>query len=134
MVATVTDRPFVSLLAACAYCPASTSFACLRCGTAMCPTCVCGDYCPECQPAPVAPLPGFSMVNEGNGAPDATFYAVECQSCGDRIYTEDPDEDAYCAACSLPAAEIDALRMVPAPRPTPAACAFCGAPMYGRAT
>lgn len=54
--------------------------------------------------------------------------AVECAGCGDRFYTDDPSDDAYCAACAMPAAELAALRMVPAP--TPVACLFCGDPIY----
>src|SRR5215203_4495790 len=135
MVATVAAAPVVSMFALCAYCPASTSFRCLNCGTAMCPDCCPSDYCPECQPAPVAPfvvLGGWSFADEGV---EDNAVAVECAGCGDTIYTEDAGDDAYCTACSMPAAEVAALRMVPAPiRPAPAACLFCGDPMYGRDT
>ena len=118
-------RPIVSMFARCAYCPALTSFSCLSCGTAMCPACVRGDYCPECQPAPVAPLMGWSMVREGHAEDDATWYAAACATCGDTFRTEDPDDDTLCAACAMDPAEVAALRMVPAPVARPA-CAMCG--------
>jgi hypothetical protein len=130
MLQTVTTRrPVVSMFSPCAYCPASTSFRCLNCGTAMCPNCVPGDYCPDCQPAPVAPLMGWSMVNEGHAEDDAAWYAVACGVCGDTFWTEDADDDT-CAACAMPAHELAALRMVPASRPVPAACLLCGQPIY----
>ena len=47
MLQTVAAAPVVSMFARCAYCPQSTSFRCLRCGTAICPHCVPGDYCPD---------------------------------------------------------------------------------------
>src|SRR5215203_2645141 len=103
MLQTVATRPVVSMFADCAYCPQSTSFRCLNCGTAMCPDCCPSDYCPECQPAPVAPLVvlgGWSFADEGV---EDDAVAVECAGCGDRIWTEDADEDACCAACRLPA-------------------------------
>src|SRR5215208_5231902 len=130
MVATVTAALVVSMFAACAYCPAATSFRCLNCGTAMCPDCVPGDYCPDCwtPSAPVA-LRGWSFADEGT---DDDTVAVACTGCGDRICVDDPTDDAYCAACSLPAAEVAALRMVPAPAPV--ACLLCGDPMYGTDT
>src|SRR5688572_17174643 len=113
MVATVTSRPFVSMFASCAYCPASTLFRCLRCESPSCPAHGGDDLCPDCQPAPVAPLValgGWSMAadhaNEGDCA-----VRVACAGCGDRFWTEDPDDDTYCAACTLPAAEVAALRM-----------------------
>ena len=74
------------------------------------------------------------MVNEGNGADDATFYAVACGTCGETFSSEEPDDDT-CAACAMDPAELAALRaMVPAPIARHAACAFCGNPMYGRDT
>jgi hypothetical protein len=116
-------RPFVSMVARCTYCPASTSFRCLNCGTAICPDCVPGDLCPACWPAPVSPLMGWGMVNAGNGADDATFYAVACIGCGETFSSEEPD-DELCAACLMPADELAALRMTPAPaRRTCAMCA-----------
>jgi hypothetical protein len=118
-------RPVVSLFARCTFCVASTPFRCLRCGSAMCPDCVPGDFCPECRPAPVAPLLGWSLVNEGNGAEDALVVAVACVGCGDVFRTEDADD--LCAACLMPAAELAALRMVPAPAPV--ACLLCGQPI-----
>src|SRR4051812_16306929 len=124
-------RPVVSMFAACAYCPAATSFRCLNCGTAMCPDCVPGDLCPDCWPAPVAPvvaLGGWCFADEGT---DDDAVAVACAGCGDRIYTDDPSDDTYCAACSMDPADCAALRMT---SETPAACAFCGAPMYGSDT
>src|SRR5215217_1481661 len=126
MVATVATRRVVSMFALCAYCPAATSFRCLNCGTAMCPDCCPSDYCPECQPAPVAPfvvLGGWRFADEGV---EDDAVAVECAGCGDRIYVDDPTDDAYCAACSMPAAEVAALRMVPVHRPT---CERCGFPL-----
>jgi ribosomal protein L37E len=135
MVATVTGRPVVSLFADCAYCPQSTSFRCLNCQTPICPECCPSDYCPECQPAPVAPLLGWSAAYEGV---EDNAVAVACTRCGDRIYVDDPTDDAYCAACAMPAAEVAALGMVPSATPadrsfmTP--CSFCGDPMYGTDT
>jgi hypothetical protein len=126
-------RPFVSMFARCAYCPGMTSFRCLNCQTPICPDCVPSDYCPECRPAPVTPLMGWSMVNDGNVADDATFYAVTCAGCGDTFQSEEPDDD-MCAACADPvlAAELRAMR--PASVTRPADCAFCGNPMFGRDT
>src|SRR5215217_8443098 len=118
-------RPVVTMFALCAYCPASTSFRCLNCGTAMCPDCCPSDYCPDCQPSPIVPLMGFSTVNEGNGVDDAVAIACECAICGDRFYSEDADDD-LCAACAMDSAELAALRMIPAHAPARPACAFCG--------
>jgi hypothetical protein len=114
MLQTAAAAPVVSLFARCAYCPQSTSFRCLNCQTAICPDCCPSDYCPDCQPAPVAPLMGWSMVNEGNGADDATFSAVTCATCGDAFQSEDPDDD-LCAACADPALAAELRAMVPAP-------------------
>jgi hypothetical protein len=131
MLQTVATRPVVSMFAACAYCPAQTSFRCLSCQTAICPDCCPSDYCPDCQrPAPVAPLMGWSMVRESANDGDCSVR-VECVGCGDHFWTEDPDDDVYCAAYAMDPAERAALRMVPA---APVACAFCGQPMYGRDT
>src|SRR5215212_4493772 len=117
-------RPAVSLFVRCAYCPARTSFACLNCGTAICPECCPGDYCPDCLPAPVTPLVGWSLAHEGV---EDDAVAVACAGCGDRIYVDgDPSDDAYCEACTMPAADFAALRMVPAP----VACLLCGQPIY----
>src|SRR5215213_6743946 len=128
MLQTVAAAPVVSLLAACTFCPALTSFSCLNCGTAMCPDCCPSDLCPDCRPAPVAPLVvlgGWSFADEGT---EDDAVAVACAGCGDRLYVDDPTDDAYCAACAMPAAELAALRMVPAPAPV--ACLFCGQPIY----
>jgi hypothetical protein len=83
---------------------------------------------PPASAAPVAPLVvlgGWRFADEGV---EVDAVAVACAGCGDRIYVDDPSDDAYCAACSMPAAEVAALRMVPAP--TPVACRLCGAPIY----
>ena len=82
---------------------------------------------PEPEPpvsvAPLVLLGGWSFADE---APEDDAVGVACTGCGDHILTEDPDEDAYCAACSMPIDEVAALRMVSAP----AACLLCGAPIY----
>ena len=125
MLQTVATAPVVSMFVACAYCPALTSFSCLKCSSPMCPDCCPSDLCPECQPAPFAPLMGWSFADEGV---EDDAIAVVCAGCGDRFFTEDAD-DASCAACTTPAAELAALRMVPVPdRP---GCQFCGNPIYG---
>jgi hypothetical protein len=55
--------------------------------------------------------------------------AVECAGFGDGIYTDgDPSDDHFCTACTMPPADLAALRMVPAARPT---CQTCGVTIYG---
>jgi hypothetical protein len=79
------------------------------------------------------PLQGWSLASlypypdEGEG----TLVTVACDQCGEGFVTDAPDDDTTCAVCLMPPAEVAALRaMVPAPL-RPAACAFCGDPMYG---
>ena len=68
------------------------------------------------------PLKGWSLVSSD---PDdgASWVMVACERCGDGFLTDDPDSDTLCCACSMPPAEVAALRMVSAPRP---ACDKCG--------
>jgi hypothetical protein len=74
------------------------------------------------------PLKGWSFAPSLPEV-DEIAVIVACEMCGDTFSTEDPDDDTLCCACSMPPAELAALRMVPAPaRP---ACLFCGDPMYG---
>jgi hypothetical protein len=72
---------------------------------------------------PLVVLGGWSFADEGV---EDDAVAVACAGCGDRIYVDDPSDDAYCAACTMPAAELAALPTVPAPP----ACLLCGAPIY----
>jgi hypothetical protein len=80
------------------------------------------------------PLSGWSLASlypypdDGDGC----VVMVACDRCGDGFITDAPDDDTLCTACSLPPAEVAALRMVPAPiRSAPVACLFCSDPMYG---
>jgi hypothetical protein len=80
------------------------------------------------------PLKGWSLASLGPYPEDGEgcLVMVACDRCGDGFITDAPDDDTRCTACSLPPAEVAALRMVPAPiRPAVIACAFCAAPMYG---
>jgi hypothetical protein len=72
------------------------------------------------------PLKGWSFATQ---TPEVDDLAVilTCDRCGDTFFSEDAD-DTLCTACSMPPAEVAALRMVPAS--TPAACLLCGAPIY----
>ena len=76
------------------------------------------------MPAPVTPLMGWSAADEGI---DDDAVAVACAGCGDRIYVDAPSDDAYCAACAMPAAEVAALRMV---TPARTDCPLCSLTIY----
>jgi hypothetical protein len=81
------------------------------------------------------PLKGWSLASlyahpeDGEGC----LVMVACENCGDGFLTDAPEDDTRCTACSLPPADVAALRMVPAPV-RPAACAFCSDAMYGTDT
>ena len=78
------------------------------------------------------PLQGWSLASlypfpdEGEG----TLVTVACDQCGEGFVTDSP-EDTTCAVCLMPPAEVAALRAMVAAPIRPAACAFCGDPMYG---
>ena len=73
------------------------------------------------------PLGGWSFATQSPEVDDCATITA-CEQCGDTFLTEDPADDVLCCACSMPPAELAALRMVSAPRP---ACTFCGELMYG---
>ena len=73
------------------------------------------------------PLQGWSFATQSPEVDDCAVITA-CERCGDAFLTEDPDDDVLCCACSMPPAELAALRMTPAgcpsaPRP---ACDRCG--------
>ena len=82
---------------------------------------------PQTAAAPAAqtdrfgvPLGGWSLAPSLPEVDDLAVI-VACEMCGDTFLTE--DDDTLCTACSMPPAELAALRMLPAPRP---ACDKCG--------
>ena len=74
------------------------------------------------------PLTGWSFAPAIPEVDDLAVI-VTCDRCGDTFHTEDAD-DTRCTACSMPPAELAALRMVPTPAPAPVACLLCGQPIY----
>jgi hypothetical protein len=91
------------------------------------------DVTPEPDPpalgaTPVA-LRGYAAVDwdteRQSYGDDAVMVA--CAGCGDPVAAESPSDDASCAACAMPAAEVAALRMAPsaAASTAPVVCFRC---------